>query len=1825
MSPPPHPTPHTYLHGNDGLPSFDEPWLDRIEWYDLDHFGELSRWRGRDPSSERSWLIVRASLQASLWELARLDREYAIGLRLEETWAVIPVARLSTATGPLLVLNDDNGRPLSSLAEVPCSVERFLQLAIASTRALALAHERGIVHRDIRPENLMLGKDGNIRLTGFAFATLAGDSADSALPFADSSLAYLAPELAGRQQQCASPRSDLYALGVTFYQLLTGHLPFSANDPVQWLHQHVAVAAPAAAQWRSGLPPALGELLAWLLAKQPEQRPESAHLLEVELRSCLNEWRELGSIRGAWSQASRKGRAVLVGRALELGILHDALGHLKRGMGGAVLIGGEAGIGKTSLIHQLRRSQHNDTLLFANGKCELSRHQVPYAALAGTLASLFVRLTGEAPEDVKRWGRKLRTAVGENSNMLVRIIPELEYLTGPLPADSNPPPVSEARRNLHGMLQRLLEVIASAEHPLILFLDDVQWIDEESQAFISELVPASFDHLLLIAAYRDDEVLSSANLNRLLDDCRQLGSRCVNIVLRPLAVGDIAEMLHAELDLPPHEQDLLAGRLNQKGHGNPLYVAQFVALLRDSVHAFQTGEFPPLLEDIAALMQSRLERLPQQTRDVLHALAILGNHTPLESLAAIRDISVPQLLNLLRPAFKAGLVSEYRESLSFSHDTIWESARAQITAPHQTAMRNAFASVLLTRLDEDAEPEAVFRVAAQVVRVDATRLDPAQRRAFIELLLHATRMAMASAAAATALDYLAQVNRLLTGMTPTDDELVHTVDLLHAHALILNADYTTADGQVSTLLMGTAEPLARAELYRLRCEICCLRGDYAAAVRTAIDGLALLDFLLPYAPTDAQAEQAWQELQEALAGRPPGVFATLADIQDTGVQAVIELLSALVIPGSLIQPNLMLMTTCQIATLTLQHGISAAAVHAIAWLGVSSAHRFDTYSRGFDYAATAHKLVEQPRFLSIKVSALLAMDQVSVWTRPLPFSLECAESAYRESIAQGSPSLACYANNHIVSNLLVLGAPIERMLRQIDAGLAQARNLEFVDAQSILYVQARYIRHLAGAAASTIPIPDSMELAQRVRHSSMGPLHFWWELFEGLLAFLAGAYEQAAVHLDAAWALTWSAPTHIHLIDLAMFSVLNRAALQTTTGQAQDIAQPMQRLRLWAELNPRYFADRLALAEAELLRLQGQSLAALKRYEDAINKARGYGAIHLQGLAHTLASLCHEELGLQSSQRIHVRKAWEAWRRWGAIALAEQLEAQHSFLRESPTAPAEDGALPASQQLDMLSITRACQALSREIEPDSLVQTLLTNAVTHAGATYAVLMLEDADGLHVEATCHTHNGGIDIRRTSAPPTGDNVPLSLILQVRREHQALVTNVYESLLRFGEDPYLTRLESGSIICLPLLKQNEVIGVLYLENTLTPDAFEESQVSVLQLLAAQAAISLNTARLYANLLAENQRRRESESTLRRTQALLAIGQEVSHYGTFVWRPQSERSFWSPRLIAELGLRLPANNDYQADPTMLVHADDRQRVARCLEDACAGLAAFRLEFRTVSLDGMARYLELAGAPDGADAFIGVVCDITERRQTETALRAARSELDRTSQATILGELTASIAHEINQPLASILSNAGASIRWLERPQPEVADAIEGIRDILSEGQRAADIVSAIRALARQTPPARKPIALERVIHQVLAITRADLEDKHVSVSLKLAPTPLIEGDSIQLQQVLRNLIINALEAMRTLPPKSRRLLIETHSLGQEVLVLVEDSGPGVAPEQLGKIFQAFYSTKASGMGMGLAICCSIISAHGGSIGATQGRKDKSLFFFTLPAHHPT
>ena len=431
-------------------------------------------------------------------------------------------------------------------------------------------------------------------------------------------------------------------------------------------------------------------------------------------------------------------------------------------------------------------------------------------------------------------------------------------------------------------------------------------------------------------------------------------------------------------------------------------------------------------------------------------------------------------------------------------------------------------------------------------------------------------------------------------------------------------------------------------------------------------------------------------------------------------------------------------------------------------------------------------------------------------------------------------------------------------------------------------------------------------------------------------------------------------------------------------------------------------------------------------------------------------------------------------------------------------------------------------------------------------------------------------------------------------------------------FSGDEYIRQKRCRSVLCLPLTKQARLIGVLYLENNLTSHVFTPARIAVLKLLASQAAISLENARLY--------------SELRHTDAYLAEAQRLSRTGSFGWHVSSGEIFWSDETFRIFEL------DRSTVPTLetvtqRVHPEDVGRLRQVLDDAARHGSDWDREQRLLMPDGSVKYLHVVARAvrdeAGELAYVGALMDVTATRRAEQAVHAAQAELAHVSRVTTLGELAASIAHEVNQPLAAIVANGTACLQWLGQETPALDEMRGSVDDIISDAKRASEIIYGIRALSKNAEPEKAALDINDVIRQGIGLMQREVHSQGASLRLDLAPDlPSVAGDRVQLQQVIINLVINAIQAMSSVPERQRELLIRSQpDAADQVSVTVTDTGVGIDPTDVDRLFTAFFTTKPGGMGMGLSISRSIIEAHGGRMSATDNPGPGATFRFTLPS----
>jgi PAS domain S-box-containing protein len=783
----------------------------------------------------------------------------------------------------------------------------------------------------------------------------------------------------------------------------------------------------------------------------------------------------------------------------------------------------------------------------------------------------------------------------------------------------------------------------------------------------------------------------------------------------------------------------------------------------------------------------------------------------------------------------------------------------------------------------------------------------------------------------------------------------------------------------------------------------------------------------------------------------------------------------------------------------------------------------------------------------------------------------------------------------------------------------------------LLAIQLGLIRTLRGLTPKFGSFNDAQFDEIRIEgHLAANPslaraeLSYWIRKLQA--RFLAGDYTSAVNAASRAQSLLWKARYAVEAAEYVFYGALSLAAVCDTSAADQceqhiaGLAAHHRQLEIWTENCPENFENRAALVGAEIARIEGRDLDAERLYQEAIRSARANGFVHNEAIAYEVAARFYAGRGFEEFAHVYLQKARNCYQRWGADGKVRQFEQLYPHLRDVPVPASPTATIGAPvDRLDVGTVLKAAQAVSGEIVLSDLIKLLLRIAVEHAGAGRGLLILFLADEPRISAEATTGHGQVEVtlRQTAASPA--ELPESVLHTVIRTRESVILDDALAQNPFSADEYISQKRARSVLCLPLVKQSKLIGVLYLENKLASHVFTPSRISVLELLASQAAISLENARLYYDL-------QEREARIRRLV-------DSNIVGIVFWDVQGRIIDANQAFLDIVGYAQEDLVSRRLRWAELTPAEWRDTDEQIIAELKATGTVQPCEKEYFRKDGSRVPVLVARAlfewkPDEGVSF---VIDMTDRKLAEEKLRAseqrlldAQMELARATRVTTLGELTASIAHEVNQPLAAVVNAAAACRRWLDGGTPNLDEARSAVDWIVNEGNRASEVIRHVRALANKTDIEKVPLDVNDVAREVISLVQRELVSHRVSLRMELAPAPpMILGDRVQLQQVIINLVINGIEAMQPVTDRPRELVIrsgqdETH----RVLVSVTDCGVGISAEGADRLFNAFFTTKSSGMGMGLSICRSIIEAHGGRMSAANNEGHGATFQFVLPLH---
>jgi PAS domain S-box-containing protein len=1549
--------------------------------------------------------------------VALFKNSVALQSDLDSSWAVRPVEVVEYRGRPTLVMEDPGGEFLDTLIGRPIPIPDFLRLTVGIASAMDGLHRRDLVHKDVKPQNLIVNTvTGEVRLTGFGLTSRLPRHRQSPEPpeVIAGTLAYMAPEQTGRMNRSIDSRSDLYSVGVTFYEMLVGELPFAANDPMEWVHCHVARLPIRPDAKAKELPTPIASIIMKLLAKAPEERYQTAAGLAADLRYCLAAWEAQGRIESFELGLDDGSDRLLIseklyGREKEIEMLLAAFSRVvATGQAELVLVSGYSGAGKSSVVNELHKAMVPSRGLFASGKFDQYQRDVPYATLAQALQKLVRQVLTQSDVEVSRWRDALVEALGSNGEIIVNLVPEMEIIIGKQPPASELPP-QDAHNRFQMVFRRALGVFAKPEHPLVLFLDDLQWLDAATLDLIQHLVThGEVRHLLLIGAYRDNEVNPSHPLMRTLEEIHMSGAPVHELTLSNLGLDDIGQLVADALHSRRERADSLARLLYEKTGGNPFFAIQFIVALEEEgllVFAPGTADWMWDVDHIRAkgytvnvvdLMVAKLSRLAAPAQETLKQLACLGNCAPIATLVMVSGESGESLHTALWEAVRMGLIARMDETYSFVHDRIQEAAYVMIPEEGRAREHLRIGRLLISRSRAEEIEERIFDIVNQFNRAAALITSPEERERVAELNLMAGKRAKASTAYASALNYFSTGGSLLPAESwDSCYPLVFALKLQQAACELLNADFVAAEELIAVLLRRARSKVDQAAAFRLKIELHILKAENERSVETALECLQLFGIEMPPHPDRAMLDSILEDVWRKLDGRSIESLVDLPRLIDEEVEAAMDVLTELYVGALFTDEILTCLHLCHMVLLTLEHGTSGASAHAFGLFGIMLGHFFGRYEDGYRFSALARSIVTRHGFAAYEAKTLYSLELASVWTRPMTDALDAIRASSRAANESGDITYACYSCNHTVTDMLVRGDHLDEVWKETERGLAFVRAANFRDVGAVIVAQQRFIQNMRGQTASHFTF-DGEGFEQRSFEDQLTPdristMVCWYWMIKAQARCIFGDFEEAARALDLARPLLWSSLAHIQLLDYHLFSALTLAALPPRPGRNSAESECLEQLRAhleqlgrWEASCPMTFADKHRLIGAEIARVEGRASDAATLYGEAIRLARKHGFIQNEAVANEVAARFYLGRGDDGMALSCLREARSCYERWGALGKVRQLDELYPKLRREVTFaglnPVEGNA---GRDLDLATVVKMSQAVSEEIVLEKLIERLLIIAVEHAGAVRGLLLLPKGDELQIEAEATTNPDGLAILLRQEAATPEKLPESIVRYVARTHESLILHDAIAPNPFSADDYIQRMRSRSVLCLPLVKQAQLIGVLYLENGLASHVFTPSRIAVLQLLASQAAISLENARLYASVQQAEEKARLNEREFR-----LAIDKMPA----LAWNTLADGSheIFNKQWHDYTGIAAPDAVDGQWIAAF--HPDDLAIVVKTWKHIRETGESSEVEARMRRFDGVYRWFLLRASPFRDEEgnivkWYGTNSDIDDLKQAEGLL----------------------------------------------------------------------------------------------------------------------------------------------------------------------------------------------------------------------------------------------
>ncbi len=1756
-------------------------------------------------------------------ELLQFRNQYTITKNLDISGIVHPYSLEQLQNSYALVMEDFGGVSLQEYVKTHdnISLQKFLSIAVQIADILHQLHQNRVIHKDIKPANILIHPETQqIKLIDFSIASLLPkESQEIKNPNSlEGTLAYLSPEQTGRMNRGVDYRADFYALGVTFYELLTGELPFQSDDAMELIHCHIAKTPPVikkphpnpllGKEKEQEIPQVLSDIVIKLMAKNAEDRYQSGLGLKHDLESCLYQLKDTGEITNFEIGKQDINERFLIpeklyGRENEVQQLLAAFERVSHGDNELMLVAGFSGIGKTAVVNEVHKPIVKQRGYFIKGKFDQFNRNIPLDAFVQAFRNLIAQLLSESDAQLSIWKNQILSALGDNAQVIIDVIPELEQIIDKQPTVTELSGTA-AQNRFNSLFQKFIQVFTTKEHPLVIFLDDLQWADSASLKLMQLLMSDSENaYLLLIGAYRDNEVFPAHPLMLTLEEIRKAEAVINTITLAPLSEQSLNQLVADTLICSLSAARALTQLIYQKTQGNPFFSTQFLkSLYEDGLIKFNFDDCfwqcdisqvtaLALTDNVVEFMALQLQKLPESNQNILKLAACIGNQFDLTTAAIVCQKSEADTAVDLWKALQFGLILPQSEiykfyigeqqqqvnreqtsqvvNYKFLHDRVQQAAYSLIPDDQKQATHLKIGQLLLEQTSQREREEKLFDIVNHFNIGKSLITQISKRSELAQLNLEVGLKAKSATAYSAAIAYFNfGIELLEENCWESQYRLTLALYEAKAEAIYLNGEFEQLDAVVNVTLQSAKTLLDKIAIYETRIQAYLAQNELSEAIETALNVLKKLDIDLPQTPNMARVLLGLAKTKLILRGKKTQELLNLPTMTNPEKLAAMRILSSALSAAFIGAPKLLPLLVFEQVNLSVRYGNIPLSAFAYAWYGTILCGVLVDIDAGYQFGQLALQVLERFHAQNLRCKTVFMVNSfIFHWKQHLKLTFSALQQAYQSGVENGDVEYGAWSallhGIHLYWNGSEL-RDLEQTFYHYGEAVKQSKQNN-----ALVYINIH--RQSALNLMGKTPQPSVLEGSHYSETENL-PIQlkagdrtgiFFFYVNQLHLHYLFGEFEAAVEVVDRFKEYEEAGMALLPNVPLYQYDSLARLAVCSTANKTErlrllhQVSKNQKKLKKWADFAPMNSLHKWNLVEAERYRILGQYLGAIEYYERAISGAKENDYLQDEALANELAAKFYLNWNKEKVAAGYMQSAYYCYSRWGAKAKTDDLEKRYpdllrpifeqaaqtfnpletlatiaapNFSIHSSTTRNSSSSTSINAVLDFAAIIKASQTLSSTIELSELLQQLTQIILQNSGGDYCALILPNTDKewcVEAIATAET------IKLCSEPIDGNsNLPVKLINYVKNTQKfAVIDNIKTDLPVI--DDYLLQQQPKSILCLPILAQGHLVGILYLKNSLASGVFSNNRLLILNFLCTQAAISLENARLYQQAQIYVQQLEESQLQVVQNEKMATLGNLVA------------------------GVAHEVNNP--------------------------------VGFLTGSINNAKDYLE--------DLFGHL--ELYQQHYTE-------------------------VDEEIEENAEDI------DLEFLLEDLPKLLDAMTGATN------RITSISNSLRTFSRADTEHKVTANLHDGIDSTLLILKYRLKanDKRpaIIINQEYGEIPQIECFPGQLNQVFMNILANAIDMFdeiaqtqtyKELEANPQQITIRTAMIANRVCINIRDNGKGMSEEVRKNIFKNLFTTKAVGKGTGLGLAIAkqiVVEKHEGIIEVNSAMEEGTEFIITIP-----